>query len=76
MIYIYLLISLIIGTVIGFLAGKLSSRQSEIEIAKYKEQLNAKDETIKTLQDMEKLVKEQFTNIANQAIIEKTIIFK
>ena len=71
MVYIYLIAGLIFGVIIGFLAGKLSAGKNEVEIAKYKEQLIAKDETIKTLQDMEKLVKEQFTNIANQALIEK-----
>ncbi|MCR4881090.1 MAG: DNA recombination protein RmuC [bacterium] len=68
---IFIFIGTILGLLIGFLCGKLSSNKAMAEIAKYKEQINSKDETIKTLQDMQKLVKEQFTNIANQTILEK-----
>ena len=71
MIYIAAAVALIAGLVIGFLSGKLSSGNAQIEIAKYKEQLIAKDESIKTLQNMQELVKEQFTNIANKAILDK-----
>ena len=71
MIYIVAVVALVVGLVIGFLSGKLSSGNAQIEIAKYKEQLNAKEESIKALQNMQELVKEQFTNIANQAILDK-----
>ena len=69
--YIYLLFAIILGFVIGFLLGKLSSEKSKLELVKTKEQLKNKEEIIKSYQNIEEIVKEQFTNIANKAIIEK-----
>jgi len=71
MLYILCAISLIVGLIIGFLSGKLSINKSKLELVQIQEQLKTKDETIKSLQNLENLVKEQFTNIANQAIIDK-----
>ena len=71
MIYIICTISLIVGLIIGFLSGKLSSCKTDIKLVQLQEQIKTKDEKIKSLQNLEELVKEQFTNIANKTILEK-----
>ncbi len=71
MIYIIGITALIIGLIIGFLSGKLSSGKAQLELVQLQEQIKTKEETIKSLQNIEELVKEQFTNIANKTILEK-----
>ena len=71
MIYIASIIALIMGLIIGFLSGKLSSDKAQLKLVQLQEQLKTKEETIKSLQNIEELVKEQFTNIANKTILEK-----
>lgn len=71
MFYIFAIIALLLGILIGFLFGKLSSQNTKLEIVKLQEQLKIKDENISVLKNLEELVKENFTNIANQTILDK-----
>ena len=68
--YLIPIACLILGIIVGFLAGKVSDANARIELARYKEQIKSKDELIKSFENIESLVKEQFTNIANQKFIE------
>ena len=69
--YIISIICIVIGIIIGYLIGKLSANKEKFELIQAQEQLKSKEETIKNLQNLEALVKEQFTNIANQTILER-----
>lgn len=71
MIYVFLILVLFIGIIIGFLLGKLSVEKNKYELIKLQEQLKIKDETINSLKDMEALIRESFTNIANKTILDK-----
>ena len=71
MVYIFCTIALLIGLIIGFLAGKLAQSNDKLKLIQIQEQLKTKEETINSLKNLEELVKEQFTNIANKAIIDK-----
>ena len=68
--YVPVFVALLTGLGIGFLIGKLSDNSAKLELVKCREQLNSKENIIKNFQDIEKLVKEQFTNIANQKLLE------
>lgn len=71
MVYIFCTIALFVGLIIGFLVGKLSQNNDKLKLIQVQEQLKSKEETINSLRNMEELVKEQFTNIANKAIVDK-----
>jgi len=71
MIYIIGISALILGFIIGFLTNKLSKNNDTLELIKLKEQLKIKEELIQSYRDLENMIKEQFTNIANKTILEK-----
>ncbi|MCQ2957766.1 MAG: DNA recombination protein RmuC [Candidatus Gastranaerophilales bacterium] len=71
MIYFISSVCLVIGLILGFLFGKNSNNNEKFEIVKLQEQLKTSNENLKNFADLEKLVTEQFTNIANKTILDK-----
>ena len=71
MIYIVGLVCLLAGIGVGFLLAKVMNNNDKIEMIKLQEQLKLTTENQKHYEDLEKLVAEQFTNIANRTILEK-----
>ena len=71
---LYFLIGVLIfitGFFTAFILQKSKNTSLEIENAKLQEKLNSTQEKIKNADEYSKLIKNEFVNLANQALIEK-----
>ena len=74
---LYFLIGVLIfitGFFTAFILQKSKNTSLEIENAKLQEKLNSTQEKIKNADEYSKLIKNEFVNLANQALIEKNKI--